>query len=134
MIKEQLKASELRIGNWISGPSDSYGKITAIDNIRRDEGILSVIKFDYGPYYHMEAINPIPITPEILEKAGYKYEKEGYNDFCISGSWTGDLLITQYDDGSFAVEFGDKILRCDFLHQLQNIVFYFTNQELNINL
>src|SRR5574343_389431 len=113
-----IHANELRIGNWVK-----IGQFyTTICFINGDE--------DY--------FEPIPLTPEIFEKAGFKYDEgmESYDLFTSSG------LISIATDYSFFI--GDNHLECGFaggnkslvkyLHQLQNLYFALTGEELQINL
>lgn len=73
-------------------------------------------------------LKPIPLTPEVLEKAGFK-------QFEIS--W--DLLIyypdiyLRYENGS--IKMGIKHdTKVKHLHSLQNLIFALTGEELEINL
>jgi hypothetical protein len=109
-----MKASELRIGNLVKqGVVESIGSrlIEVSDTI-----------------YESEVIEPIELTEKCLFKFGLK-GTQGY----------------YYDSEIGAIEFyyEDEILVCDiynyrnenvkYIHQLQNIYFALTNEELKIN-
>lgn len=127
-----MKATELRIGNWIYDSSNTPVKVTAqrisdIDN----EFVIA---------------KPIPLTEEILLKAGFDMiqltEKEtthycnmrtnfGYpalklNDYALLKS------NAQTPTGYLFLE--SLRIRCKYLHQLQNLYFALTGEELNIQL
>jgi hypothetical protein len=73
-----MKANELQIGNWVTGKKwrENPFKITRInDNGKYYYGITSD-GARVGPFL-IEEIEPIPLTPEILEKNGFKIISKG---------------------------------------------------------
>lgn len=125
-----IKANELRIGNLVLSSGyplriDSIGKwyVTA------DVGMLT---------YMYEIIEPIPLTPEILGKAGLSeigrirladrrfLEIDPRLD-------TNRVFLTELNTHSYI----DTILlpiEIEYLHQLQNLYFALTGEELTISL
>ena len=79
-----------------------------------------------------EALKPIPLTPEILEKNGWK--KKMYCDWCHYLPIEGNILYLSKGigiDGAFSVGVGQGmsyIASISFVHQLQHLLF-----SLNIN-
>lgn len=80
----EIKISDLSIGDWVR--VDDFDKVlikrvSAIDGTRNQIGI---IKNNRGGiyWYCNDEIEPIPLTPEILEKNGLEYEDDG-NDAVI---------------------------------------------------
>ena len=79
-----------------------------------------------------EALKPIPLTPEILEKNGWK--KKMYCDWCHYLPIEGNILYLSKGigiDGAFSVGVGQGmsyIASISFVHQLQHLFF-----SLNIN-
>ena len=79
-----------------------------------------------------EALKPIPLTPEILEKNGWK--KKMYCDWCHYLPIEGNILYLSKGigiDGAFSVGVGQDmsyIASISFVHQLQHLFF-----SLNIN-
>ena len=77
-------------------------------------------------------IEPIPITPEILEKNRWK--KKTYCDWCHYFPIEGNILYLAKGigiDGAFSVDVGKDmsyIASISFVHQLQHLFF-----SLNIN-
>lgn len=103
-------AHELRIGNWLTSDDNSFWKVDAevIDVVGRRAD-------------HLYA--PIPLTPEMLEKCGFK------------------VTITEHTYGNGRVGiffyvglFTYGIAKGRYLHQLQNLYFALTGEELTVNL
>jgi hypothetical protein len=124
-----MKINEIRIGNWVRFDNNiEPAKFTQVNarffcmvangrpsqEMKPDE--------DISDYYQ-----PIPLTPEILEKAGF----EPYKYYSDTMSYKRDWFI--WTKGWF--QKGIKILNEDvkYLHQLQNIYFSLTNTELEID-
>lgn len=125
-----MKANELMIGDWVN--------VTAAENIVRPD-ILSIlpkkgkvvgidgdcIYVDFVEYLFMFGdIEPIPLTPEILEKNGFKKCDECeqwtlYKHSCYNILWSADepyLEIVSYngDSGEF------NRMGISFVHELQH--------------
>lgn len=118
-----MKSNEIRIGNWVYEHND----------------ILLKIEADDIPYIHANSrlISPIPITPEVLEKCGFKkiyYTGLGLYEYHHPDLWNSLDSV----GGGWNIE--DN--RCGwvlkqhikYVHQLQNLFFALTGEELNINL
>ena len=122
-----IQASELRIGNW----AINYGKHVCIE---ADD----IVDCHHQPYSY----EPIQLTPEILEKAGFTERNNEESKF--SGVEL-DVFYTPRGPFSFGIAL---YINCfwfkhqdDFLgvelknvHQLQNLYFAITGEELQINL
>jgi hypothetical protein len=126
-----IQANELRIGNWVMHPN----------------GDVKISAEDIGSKYSLDACNPIPLTPEIFEKAGFEketpddkygvvYKKDKFN-FIIRRVNFG---MIGKDDFGWSFELSDEtnwatiVSKLQSLHQLQNLYFALTNTELNIQL
>ena len=117
-----MKAEELMIGNRV------------IVNKEISYGIYS-IQFDYdeGAWYvdgiHITLIEPIPLTVEWLLKFGFV--SDGYGEY-----EKGDILLdNEYtDEGVFNIMYEHYPLGIDvlYVHQLQNLYFALTSEELTI--
>lgn len=121
----EIKISELSVGDWVR--VDDFDKVlikrvSAIDGTRNQIGI---IKNNRGGIYWYcdDEIEPIPLTPEILEKNGFEENKE-YMLWHI-GRWSDSPLIYV----SFArpsiviITYGREIRIEDkdvYVHQLQH--------------
>lgn len=111
-----IQANELRIGNWVK---DSFGYLVI--------GVNAKVEF-------ASAYEPITLTPEILEKCGFDDFKSNVygNDEYIELDLDGDIynvFIKQINID----ETIDSILmhnQIKYLHQLQNLYFALTGEEL----
>jgi hypothetical protein len=129
-----MKANELRIGNIIK-----QGKITFLE-LRENEIIC--IKCDGNIIKDPE---PLILTEEILLNCGFEksseyiFDYKDYNNivFDAPNNWTETSDYPTGIDVSKNV-FGYNpvlvIIRCLFLHQLQNKFFEITEKELKVNL
>jgi len=63
-----MKANELMIGDWVE---NDFGEIQKVVELREIGAMLS-----YNDIYSYDEIEPIPLTPEILKKNGWKYNKD----------------------------------------------------------
>lgn len=110
-----MEINELRIGNWIDYyyPDDKDDDVIDRHYQQIDEDFMEVLLAarNYSSCY------PIPLTPEILEKAGFGI-KEPSGTFAWKFSPAGDVLNVS----------------CQYVHQLQNLYFALTGNELNVEL
>lgn len=91
-----MKASELMIGDWV------YDTILK-GNTRVEMLSLFGIKGDFHEnVYNENTFEPIPLTPEILEKNGIKLEEVGDNGISTPSKWRNRfekwVLRTQWKD------------------------------------
>ena len=111
----EILASELRIGNWYNH-NGRYEQVTP-------NTILEVWE---SP---RKWVQPIPLTPEILEKCGFVIDYQG--DYMIS--FNGRVYY--YGNGFIMKDFSIKTklnqFPIQYLHQLQNLYFALTGEELN---
>lgn len=120
-----IQANELRIGNWVvyNHPKKPY-------NIQMDLDHLCRVAIEQANY------EPIPLTPELLEKYGFvKINGGGIAAWQIKIS--KDASIEWHDDNSVLIGdyFGEgynpfAIENISTLHQLQNLYYALTGEEL----
>lgn len=114
-----IPKNELRIGSWVETMSTSNPYL----QIKYGEHI------DYCAVYD----NPILLTPEVLEKCGFQPFQDGFITINGVGEYNYRMLITKQNrwqwtcNKSYCVKF-------DYLHELQNLYFALTGEELNIKL
>ena len=133
-----IQANELRIGNYVYYKKDrNYYDIRALCRDRVHP--INIVEHDGNIRYAidctLEDLQPIPLTPEILESCGAKKE----DDYLIL-----DMQIIQlaYDLSEKKITFDLYAdfhlepfeIECNYLHQLQNLYFALTGEELKINL
>lgn len=112
-----MKANELRVGNWVR-------KKGSDTKIQVDPSILNV----------SELINyqPIPLTPEILEKCGFDKKQNKLFVYQLKRVriWVGTAGCISYLDNEDKDE-SIYIGELSYLHQLQNLFYSITGEELN---
>lgn len=114
-----IKANELRIGNILKHKrGESFvvtGSILAIMDLKND----------------LSAILPIYLSEEILLKLGFiSHKRKGicqkYVLFVL-----GDFSYNTLSDKFYILDRGDWFIQPKYVHQLQNLYFALTGQELN---
>lgn len=109
-----IQANALMIGNWV----DIDGNFTRVNHIMGDE--------DY--------FEPIPLRPEILVKCGFE------ENIVFEGINTGVYKLCKFEVGLDGSDFVNRemtviieeslALKMKYLHQLQNLYFALTDEEL----
>jgi hypothetical protein len=109
-----IKAEELRIGNFFypDVDGDAYAKITAKD-------ILELYSDPIDDYY-----KALLLTEEWLIKFGF--EKTPLHYFKKDG------IILSVEDFYYECFLGSNSVIIKYVHQLQNLYFALTNQELEV--
>lgn len=147
-----IKPEELRIGNWVCFKSwrkevDKYiyGNVVSID-IWHPNKTASIVYSDednglgaHNTGMNFEKLIPIPLTPEILVKLGFSdrgWNKEE-NLYLDITDTNGSIATT--DNGGFEIiadhedSYYTLPLKIKYLHQLQNLYFALTGNELIYN-
>lgn len=119
------------------------------DLVKNDNAIVRIVKcslYDPNPYVaapdknkdigywqaNRKNIKPIPLTPAILEKNGWK-KPEGFKSY-----WLGKIGLLYGDDGKWRVAMGNTALAIrhgviQYVHQLQHLLFGLgLNSEMKI--
>lgn len=122
-----IQANELRIGNFVKTPNQDFFRIDAFEYLRDDFGKVAQGKdTQYHPLpWYLNNIEPIPLTPEILEKCGLT-NTIYLNGYAYNFDITGDV---SFNHGEY-----EQICNVKYLHQLQNLYFALTGEELSVNL
>ena len=127
-----MKANELRIGNLVLLPCEGH-----------EDELVSINKYDFEEPYNFK---PIPLTEEILLKAGFEKIKSRHDYFILSSydqynpTPEGCRVNVYFDfDGvrvyyAFESDGARMIRRIHFVHQLQNLYYALTGEELEIDL
>lgn len=125
-----IDAKELRVGNYVSNGIHPF-----------KANIYTIQTAEYGTA--LGEINPIPLTEEILVKCGFECDgvcfKTKSNYFRLSlfqfnkandyNDNENEFKVTVYQHHNSV-----EICRIKHLHQLQNLYFALTGQELNVEL
>lgn len=151
-----MKANELRIWNYLQ---DQNGNFLLVIHISTESIQTTVLDRSKYPLPNGWQMQPIPITPEILEKCGFElydnYTDESLGDFIfesyrkwkskyiyiaihnrqeggydcgLSRQLTDLVPVDEIDANSF------NVCELIYLHQLQNIYFAITGEELEVKL
>ena len=110
-----IQAQELRIGNYYKGASRGNIEIVTWQTLRDlKEGKLNIL--------------PIPLTEEILLKFGFeKQHNEDDFDYWFKKDFCDDILWEHSEGFCHNLNYGGDI---KYVHQLQNLYFALTGEEL----
>jgi len=122
-----IHPNELRLLNWVKY-DNRYFQIHSIayvfPTLNTDEFGIGVV--DYNN------IQPVELTPDILEAAGCVYIDE------IGAYYINGHSLFEFIDGIkfniFSANDSDCYIRIKYLHQLQNLYWCLCGQELQIDL
>jgi len=119
-----IDKTHLRLGNYVMD-EDSVVMITELTSKHANHSQAFNCPYD--------DLEPIPLTPEILEKCGFEKNEDGDDGYYYDLSANGILFI-EGDKKGYCEVFLDMIeeVRVRYLHQLQNLYFSLTGQELNV--
>ncbi len=114
-----LSASDLRIGNWVNG-NKPY-QVTITELVTQDYHD----KVTFTSY-----LEPIPLTEDWLLKFGFEKINHihGYSFYSLSKSKKHIQGIEIYERRTAYKGFSVK--HCEYVHQLQNLYYALTGQEL----
>ena len=110
-----MKANELRIGNWYDHNGiPKQATPNTIEEVWESE---------------RSWCKPIPLTEEWLLKFGFEKEKENYSWY-----FKGKVIINVFNDVAYKLNTGGCTRYEPFkhVHQLQNLYFALTGEELTI--
>ena len=124
-----MKTNELMVGDWVlisvwdCNPFPS--KVTSINyNSYQGKDFVDWIDTEYEEDIEMYAVQPIPLTPEILEKNGFLvgYKQGSITYYHIGWDFYldldgGEILLKIRRDCDFTF-FG--IISCKYVHELQH--------------
>lgn len=116
-----MKAEELMIGDWVRVTN----RIAKVHDMDRIVGV----EFIDGGYdvFKIEELEPIPLTPEILEKNEFKKYHDAAEDVDTYMSNYFPFLLIE-DNGRWSLSTYDSapmlffLLYIDYVHQLQHLL------------
>lgn len=118
-----MDAKELRIGN--------YFRVNWSKEIRKAD-VLDIK--DIAENKIIGGVSPIPLTPEILEACGFDLVG---NIAVVQSIVNGDGTLCRLElvmAGNVAIINNALHVSCSHLHQLQNLYYSLTGEELQVNL
>jgi hypothetical protein len=124
-----IPVQELRIGNWVEYKSFGDFDYQTVESISK-EGINLSWFPECIVWIEPDELHPIPLTPEILEKCGFR-EYGPFSPWLTLGSFSWS------DPAGISYEIDEESAMLDhikYLHQLQNLYYAVTGEELTITL
>lgn len=125
-----VNTTELRKRNKVLSLFDSIATVIEIYETN--------VLIQFGPnnkrqVYAGEDLQPIPLTPEILEKCGFEW------DIYWQGRTDGNWVITEGEAETWRIAYGKRkndivVYGIKYLHKFQNLYFELTGKELTVNL
>ncbi|MBR1525226.1 MAG: hypothetical protein IJ640_01015 [Prevotella sp.] len=115
-----MKASELMRGDWIATNRD-YMPLAQVEDIIGDSIITKAAEYESEEIDEQD-IKPIPLTPEILEKNGFKEDSE-YNGCYWRPDCSKFCFVKELEDWYFAILYKGGhicISECNYVHELQH--------------
>ncbi len=126
-----MKATELRIGNWVE-IQGLESKIILVDT----EGCICENEYceDFENNNITQNLQPIPLTEEWLTRFGFSLGYDGWYSICMP---SGIFLAIEEDMYEVTVgqgvDFSHTLIELNYVHQLQNLYYALTGEELNQN-
>ena len=121
-----LNVSEVRVGNWVI-------KITGKDLNTKSFFEYKPIAIDETYFTYAKSCFPIKLTAEVLEQSVFVFQNGDWHNVLSSDPETPFLVCRQQDRSWYLKEM--KIpYQPIYLHQLQNLFFAMSNEELTVNL
>lgn len=129
-----ISRTDCRLGNFFRDRNS--GAILKVEHLSTslspNIGFLVIDRKNYPLAEDWQA-EPIPITPEILEKAGFEYE--GQTTLTKEGFPIYFKLIKDHKPQAHCFYLNGQItIMVAYVHELQNIYYFFFREELNIEL
>jgi hypothetical protein len=127
-MKKELQSKDFRIGNYIYIPqTKTYEQIGWVEQNGRF--VLKDYKSSYSSLY---CLDPISLTGEWLERFGFEISGESYiiENFAIEDIDNGDKWYLYMYDEENGCDVNIGII--NYVHQLQNLYFALTGEELDL--
>lgn len=143
-----IQAKELRIGNLASvSENNEQPKYIIVSQIK-NRGVVSH-NLENSGHFLFEKLLPIPLTNEILEKCGFELSNKYLETYNIK--YTGECTIQDlefyqsrdistiirqwenYEDSNNNYRY-ISLYNIKYLHQLQNLYYALTGEELIVHL
>ena len=130
-----IKVTDLRVGNKVYGVRNGNLKeIVEVGKILWQEIITSID--DGARCFRVEdEVEGIPLSSDILEKCGFVKDRNGWHLPETKFSLTDKLYPCWLDRMIWPQDIPDfKHLSLNYVHELMNLFFSLTRQELTVNL
>lgn len=139
-----IKANELRVGNLLLNHEAEPDALAIVESfwLMEDQWFIEWIDTKTNESigaWSMEAFSRIPLTPEWLERCGFVDGRINYSyhtrllirpyETASQGVFPGKWRVTLIDTVPYSI--GKQL---EYVHQLQNLYFALTGEELNVKL
>ncbi len=119
-----MKAQELRIGNLLKISNKIGNLISVLEN-----DVLKIsVNSNTNISAPIERFDPIPLTEEWLLKFGFEYTRI----LCGFNQYRNKILELSITPNGYEIFFTYKWINIKYVHQLQNLYFALTGEELTI--
>ena len=124
-----MNPKELRIGNRVN-------LINVLPNEKRERIVQRIspthLRFNgFGSEFKISDVEPIPLTEEWLGKFGF--EKTAYRLVCYENNkYIFEMTVEEIGGFSGRRKYFVPVTIVEYVHQVQNLYFALTNQELLI--
>jgi hypothetical protein len=129
-----MEAKELRIGNYVN---DHLSRVQKVSETRSD-AYICYLSNGNKLKYKLNTTTPIPLTEDWLLKFGFEKGKDEYNfnGFDLEDRNTDQFLsvdkIIKLKNNFGCWYVGTYLRELKHVHQLQNLYFALTGEELNL--
>lgn len=126
-----IQANEIKVNNrFIRALDSSRGLEYDHDFVLTEEWIGKL--FGDNISIALQDLHPIPLTPEILEKCGFKKLNNAWVpiDYSATDYLKWSFTIWDNKDGTYRYNSAEFIPELKYLHQLQNLYYALTGEEL----
>lgn len=127
---------EIRIGNYVSYNNQTCYVFVIAEDVCQIRG--EKISFISGSIIKYKHIAPIELNEDWLLKFGFEKKqireelKNKLGDYAFSLSGVSFFTLIQDSDGFMLSKFETYIITVKYVHQLQNLFFALTGEELTI--
>nr|DAP19285.1 MAG TPA: hypothetical protein [Caudoviricetes sp.] len=139
-----IKVEDLMVGNLVKviGTESMFkdGEICSVESVDRIYGVASLKGIDWGIeecgfLKNRREIDPIPLTPEILERNGFEMREDTvvYAKNRLALKPLDDEKGYQVGLGSLRL-FYVKVSVIKYVHELQNILYWIDGENANLTI
>lgn len=122
-----MKSNELRIGNLAYSKKDE-SVVLVVTVYSKPDSVSYSYKEDVIMGHPLSILEPIPLTEEWLVKFGF--EKKGIN----TPKWRfWKIDLVEDEKGIYSFDESRIYIDIEYVHQLQNLFYALTNEELTWN-
>lgn len=128
-----IQANELRIGNLLEYQSDVF----KLDTVQEIHSLTWLRKnVHYIKQLSLDDLKPIPLTPEILERCGFIKCINADDDVLFKKQYFEIEYMEFFSEEKNGFYYNNNMpheTHIRYLHQLQNLYFALTGEELELN-